>query len=233
MLLKIGGLAVIFFEMTYLFMLFQKRMKWLSVFGALAMHNFLGKVMYISFFSLLQVFYLVFIPWNWILTKIGLVEQESEVITSRPKFTSLIILVPIIMFGMNTFCGIFMINSYPFSIYPVYTDILPANVKYFEYRVQDDGFKDLDFREVGQKANFRWEDFSRQTYHLIRMLDTETGMDTSEVEKLWRRWQIGVPELRAIDSVDVYIVERPLDPDSLYVRLSQEYLMSIYKPTED
>jgi hypothetical protein len=137
------------------------------------------------------------------------------------------------MLGMNALCGVFIINSYPFSIYPVYTDILPENVKYFEYRILDDGLEDLDFREEGRKANYRWENFSRQTYHLIRMLDTETGMDTSEVEKLWRRWQIGVPTLSGIDSVDVYVIERPLDPDSFDVRLSEKYLMSIYKSIED
>jgi hypothetical protein len=214
-------------------MLFQKRLKWLSVFGGLAMHNFLGKVIYISFFFLLQVFYLVFIPWNWILTKIGLVEQESEVITSRPKFTSLIILVPIIMFGMNAFCGIFRINSYPFSIYPVYTDILPDNVRYFDYRVLDQGLEGIDFREEGKNANFRWEDFSRHEYHLIRSIESESGLDTNEVNKLWKRWQLAVPILRPVDSVEVYVVNRLLDPDSAKVRLAEEYLMSICPSNQD
>jgi hypothetical protein len=219
--------------MAYLFMLFQKRLKWLSVFGGLAMHNFLGKVIYISFFFLLQVFYLVFIPWNWILTKIGLVEQESEVITSRPKFTSLIILVPIIMFGMNAFCGIFRINSYPFSIYPVYTDILPDNVRYFDYRVLDQGLEGIDFREEGKNANFRWEAFSRHEYHLIRSIESESGLDTNEVNKLWKRWQLAVPILRPVDSVEVYVVNRLLDPDSAKVRLAEEYLMSICPSNQD
>lgn len=231
-LLKIGGLGVIMFEMAYLFMLFKKRLKWVSVFGALAMHNFLGKVMYISFFSLLQVFYLVFIPWNWILTKIGLVSQSSEVQTVRPKFTSILILAPLIMLGMNAFCGVFMINSYPFSIYPVYTDILPDNVKYFEYRILDDGHEDLDFREEGRKANFRWEDFSRHEYHLIRSMDTEIGLDTAEVKKLWKRWQLGVQSLSSIDSVDIYLVERPLDPEKANETISSNFLMSIYHSDE-
>lgn len=226
-LLKIGGMGVILFELTYALMLFGKRLKWMSIFGGLVMHNFLGKVMYISFFSLLQVFYLVFIPWNWILTKTGLASRNCETTWDRPRIISPVILFPLIMFGLNAWCGVFAINSYPFSIYPVYTDILPENVKYFEYKVLDKGKRQLDFREEGAKANFRWEDFSREEYHIIRMAKSDDGLDTAAVEKLWNRWQLGVPVLNAIDSLDVYIVERPLDPERKNERLSEKYLMSI------
>ena len=228
-LLKAGGLFVIMFEMLYIGFLFSKKTRWISVFGGLAMHNFIGKVMYISFSVLLQAFYIVFIPWNWILMKSGVVSEKFKSNFERPNFDSLSIVLPLVVLGMNILYGVFRIDSYPFSIYPVYCDILPSTVKYFDYRIVDEDLARLNFREEGKKVNFRWEDFSRQEYHIIEKNEQGVRLDSARVRTMWKRWQLHVPSLSDVDSVDIYVVERPLDPDRANERLSENYLMSIYK----
>ncbi|MFT4545109.1 MAG: hypothetical protein ACI9EQ_001579 [Bacteroidia bacterium] len=226
-LLKLGGLAVIFFEMFYMLLLFGKRTRWISVLGGLTMHNLIAKVMYISFFWLLQAFYIVFIPWNWLLLKVGLVKRNLSLNHKPPSFYSASILIPTLILVCNIICGIFRIDSYPFSVYPVYCDILPKTVKYFDYRIQDDCCTEIDFREEGAKAKFRWEDFSRQEYEMIRQWNQSNLLDTAGVKKMWKRWQLGVPTLQEVDFVEVYVVERHLSPEMSSEFVSEKYLMKI------
>lgn len=226
-LLKLGGLTVMFFEMFYMLLLFGKRTRWISVLGGLTMHNLLAKVMYISFFWLLQALYIVFIPWNWILLKVGLVKRNLSLNHKPPSFYSASILIPGLILVCNIICGIFRIDSYPFSVYPVYCDILPKTVKYFDYRIQDDCCTEIDFREEGAKAKFRWEDFSRQEYEMIRQWNQSNLLDTAGVKKMWKRWQLGVPTLQEVDSVEVYVVERHLSPEMSSEFVSEKYLMKI------
>jgi hypothetical protein len=232
-LLKVGGLSVILFELFYAILLFGKKTKWISILGGLAMHNFIGQVMYISFFALLQVFYVVFIPWNWILTKVGVVSENFKENFERPRLNSLPVVIPLIILGMNLLYGVFRIDSYPFSVYPVYCDILPENIKYFDYRVADVDLTHLKFREEGKKVNFRWEDYSRQEYYIIEKVGNGQPIDSVGVKLMWKRWQLGVPALQGIDSVDIYVVERPLNPERSTEIISETFLMSLYSNNRD
>ncbi|MBL4587154.1 MAG: hypothetical protein JKX84_08890, partial [Flavobacteriales bacterium] len=225
--LKVSGFMVILFEMTYAFLLFDRRTKWISIFGGLAMHNFIGKFMYISFAAMLQVFYVVFIPWNKILQKLKLIKLKLPDAPELPRLSSVAIVGPLFILFMNLIYGVFNISSYPFSIYPVYAELVPDNVKYFDYRILDKKNKELDFREEGKKHGFRWENYSRSEYHIIRMWEADLGLDSVGVRTMWKRWQLEVPTLANIDSVDVYVVERSLSPEKADERLSEKYLMSI------
>lgn len=225
--LMVSGLAVILFEICYPFLLFGKRTRWASIIGGLVMHQSIGKFMYIAFENL-QRMYLVFIPWNWILLKLNL-KQPPDPLETTLNWKSFRLLVPMGFLTVNFTFGCFKINSYPFSVYPIYAEIVQPNVKYFEYRVQDKGFKDLDVRGEGKAANFRWEDYSRIEYYLIRDHKNSGKLDSVGVIAPWKRWKVGVPDLRNIDTIDVHIVERPLSPDESDVRLSDKYLMTIVK----
>ena len=227
--LKIGGMAVIIFEMVYAFLLFDKRWRWLSIIGALIMHNVLNAIMYIGFVLLLQTFYLVYVPWNWVLKKLKLVslKVELESFSLRGKWKSLVYAGPLFILSANLMSGALNVNSYPFSVYPIYAEIVPDNVRYFEYRVNDAGLEDIDVREEGKKHHFRWEHYSRTEYHIIRMHLAGSGLDTAGVRTLWKRWQLEIPTLKDIQSVDVYIVERPIDPLRADERVMEEYLLTI------
>jgi hypothetical protein len=228
-LLKFLGTAVIFFELAFVFMLFNRKWKWASVVGALTMHNMLGVIMYISFRRMLQTFYLVFIPWNEILQRLGKIPIWREQRTQPISWLRPVLLGPLFILSMNIIYGVFNLSSYPFSVYPVYAEIVLDNVRYFEYRIRNHGYEDINVWNEGKKHGFKWESYSRGEYHIIRTWKGSGQLDTSGVQTLWKRWRLDVPILEDIDSVDVYVVERPLAPEKAEERLSEEYLMSIYK----
>jgi hypothetical protein len=221
----VSGLVVILFEICYPFLLFGNRTRWGGIIGGLVMHKSIGKIMYIGFESL-QAMYLVFIPWNWILQKLNLKKppESHQTIQNRK---SIWVMVPIAILMVNFTFGVFKINSYPFSVYPIYAEIVPDKVKYFEYHIKDMGFQDMKVRGEGKAANFRWENYSRIEYYLIRDFENSGELDSAGVIAQWKRWKVGVPNLTNIDTLDVHIVERSLSPDKSKVRLSDEYLMSI------
>lgn len=225
--LMVSGLAVIIFEICYPFLLFGKNTRWLSIIGGITMHQLLGKIMYIGF-EQLQRSYLVFIPWNELLLKLKWTKpMQLQSIVANWK--SLRVILPTVILILNFLFGVFNINSYPFSVYPIYAEIVPPTVKYFDYRVLDQGKQSIDFREEGRKQNFRWESYSRLEYYTIGKYQWRGKLDSNEVRTQWKRWQLNVPTLATIDSVDVYIVERPLSPERSNVRISNQYLMSIYE----
>jgi len=228
-LLKFGGLAVILFELLYPLLLFHRKLRWVSILGGLAMHNVLKKLMYIGFEWKLQVFYVVFIPFERLLKAV-----RPKLFNVSPGGASLglrtlPVLFPAVILTGNIFCGVFKVNSYPFSIYPIYSQIVESRVRYFEYRVMNKGKEHVKFRQEAGKSWFRWEDYSRIEYHIINTYLNTGELDSVGVRTMWERWRIGVSSLSELDSVDVFVVERPLDPDSADTKISQFYLMSTYR----
>ena len=228
-LLKVGGMMVIVFEIIYGFLLFDKRWRWVSILGALIMHNILNAIMYIGFVLLLQTFYLVYIPWKWILSKLKLVtlKVSTERFSLKANFRSAVYAGPLVILLANVFAGVLNVNSYPFSVYPIYAEIVPDNVKYFEYRINDECLEHINVRDEGKEHNFKWENYSRTEYHIIRMHLAGAGLDTTGVSTLWKRWQLEIPTLNQVQSVDVYIVERPIDPTRADERMMEQYLLTL------
>lgn len=228
LLIKMGALITILFELFYPFLLLNNRTRFIPVVGGLLMHNLLGKFMYIGFFFFLQVFYIVFIPWNWMLQRVWpKLKAQTPIAQGKVRYWTPSILIPILIVSANAFCGIFKINSYPFSIYPVYTDVVADSVAYFEYRILDRGLESLDHRDEARNTRFRWEDYSRMEYEMIRQYVATDSIDTNGVSTMWERWQIGVPALAEIDSVEVYVSWRYLNPDSAKHPFRSDYVMTI------
>jgi hypothetical protein len=228
LLIKSGALLTIIFELLYPFLLLNRHTRSVPIVGGLLMHNLLGKFLYIGFFFLLQVFYMVFIPWNWFIQRIwprvykGPLSLPQRINLWTPAF-----LVPIIVVSSNAFCGLFKINSYPFSVYPVYTDVVPDSVAFLDYRIMDHGLESVDFRLEARKTRFRWEDYSRIEYALIRDHIATGTLDTAGVVTMWQRWKMGVPSLKEVDSVEVFVRWRYVSPDSTRSPIESEYLMTI------
>jgi hypothetical protein len=225
-LLKLGGLVVIYFELAFVFLLLFKKLRWLAIFGGLAMHNVIGKLMFISFSQDLQAFYTAFIPWGRFLKRSPDHALERVEHSGLP-ISSLTVALPLALLGMNTIYGIFNISSYPFSVYPVYAEIIPSHVRSFEYRLRDRGFEHIDVWEKAKDNHYNWERFARTEYHTIRNWQSGLGKDSAQVRILWKRLALEVPEVSQADSIDVFIVERSLDPDSAHMVVSETYIMSI------
>jgi len=224
-LLKFGGLAVIYFELAFIFLILFRKLKWLAIFGGLAMHNVIGKLMFISFSQDLQAFYTAFIPWGRILSRNSLGQHNNS---GGYRALSFSILLPLSLLFINVIYGILNISSYPFSVYPVYAQIIPPHVKSFEYRILDSGYENVNVWQEAKTARYNWERYARTEYQTIRNWQSGLGRDSSQVRTLWKRLSLEVPTVANVDSIEVYIVEHSLDPDSATVRISETYIMSIF-----
>ena len=229
LLLKIGGLSAILFEISFIFFLLHKKTRWISAIGGLLLHNVIGYFMHISFLMTLQVFYIVFIPWNKIFIKLGLVKQNWIDDKSSLSFKKLIYIVPIAFLILNFFCGLLRIDTYPFSAYPAYTDIVSSQFKYFEYHILDKDYENINLWQAAQESNFRWENFSRFEPEIINEFETTGVLDTIRVIQQWQRWQNGVPILNNIDSIEVYAVEINLAPEKMNDTISKYKILNLTK----
>lgn len=227
-LLKIGGLLTIIFELFYFVFLFNKKTKWISIIGGLIMHNIIGHFMYIYFLHLLQVFYIVFIPWNSLLTKLKLLKRPWVVMESVPLIKRTTILIPLLIFTINILFGIFRIDSYPFSIYPVYAAIVPDTFKYMEIKIKNKGAENINIRQLGKENNFRWESYSRFEPEIINKYEETGVLDTNKIIQQWHRWQNGVDALKDIDSIEIYAVEVYLNPEKQQDTIKKYKLIDLW-----
>jgi len=204
-LLHVLGMLVIFFEMSFIFLLFDKKWKWVAIIGGLIMHNILGYFIYISFFFLLQVFYVFFFDFSFLIKK-GIVRESVRY--SKKAFNFGIIII-----GFNLFFGMFNINSYPFSSYPAYSAIIDKDLKILEFECQNQ----MTNLEIGKRNDFRWEDYGWLEYNLIR--DYEIGKDVrDEIQNYWKIWKSRNPQLCNCDTVKVNLLIRPLEPEKRHLK---------------
>ena len=69
-LCRIGAVATIFFELSFVFLMFDKRLRVVAAFGGLIFHGATNWLMRISFLSL-RVCYVALFDWSWICSTIG------------------------------------------------------------------------------------------------------------------------------------------------------------------
>lgn len=201
-LLNVLGMVVIFFEMTFIILLFNKKWKWVAVIGGLLMHNILGYFIYISFFFLLQVFYVFFFDFSF------LVKKQKEIVRESVSYSKKAFNFGIIIIGFNFIFGMFNINSYPFSSYPSYSAIIKKDLKILEFRCDNRQTNLI----IGKQNNFRWEDYGWLEYNLIR--DYEAGKNVkNDILNYWEIWKSKNPQLCDCDTVKVNLLIRPLKPE--------------------
>ncbi|NCA20072.1 MAG: hypothetical protein EBS86_02905, partial [Crocinitomicaceae bacterium] len=170
-LLHVLGMVVIFFEMIFIFLLFDKKWKWIAILGGLIMHNILGYFIYISFFFLLQVFYVFFFDFNFF------VKRSSEKIEESVNYSKLAFNFGIIIIGINFLFGIFNVSSYPFSTYPSYSAIIHKDLKILEFECQNH----ITNLEIGKRNNFRWEDYGWLEHNIIRDYEAKKNVDNLSI----------------------------------------------------
>ncbi|MCB9185942.1 MAG: hypothetical protein H6601_04270 [Flavobacteriales bacterium] len=224
--LKLGGLAVVLFELAYPFLLINRITRWVSILGGLVMHRIFDLFLYIGF-QPLQLVYMVFIPWEPVLEKFGWISKDSKEVSTSVKFNSIMIIGPLFILFANFLCGVGNINSYPFSIYPTYSSLVPDDVHYFQYQILDRDKTDINVWEEGKKHGFFWENYTRTEYHIIRNIQNNDQIDTTGIEILWKRWKYAIPTLQDVDSVAVYIVKRPLLPEKMDQVTNEAYVLTL------
>ena len=203
MILYLGGLLAVLFELTYIFFVLRPKWRWVSVFGGLLMHNLIGYFMYISFLEFLQVFYVFYFDFNQFFKK------NIKTIEIKKNFSRLSFYSGITILVINCFFGMFHIDTYPFSSYPSYSAIIPDKVKIIDFRSSK---LDRTVHEIGKANHFRWEDYGWLEDNLIK--DFESGKNVQKrVEDYWTIWVKRNPQLKVCDTINVYLVERPVAPE--------------------
>ena len=227
-LLHVGGVFTILLELSYPYWLVQDRFRFVSISGGLLLHAFAGMFLYIGFFWLLVVYYVVYIPWNVIFDK-----GRTEVAGLPKNIGFARYVVPLSILGINLLFGVLRIDSYPFSIYPVYTDMPSSSVHYFEFELHTSTGDTLYAHKEGERVGFRWEDYSRIDYQTLSGYerDTQSSLDTASILLQWERWKNGISSLYGPGIVNVYIACRPLDPDLAHKKTLQ-YVFSLDNTTE-
>jgi hypothetical protein len=201
-LLHFGGMLVILFEILYMFFLFVPRFRWFPLIGGLLMHNIIGYFMYISFFYLLQIFYLFYFNFNMFFDNINNITKVEE------KISKLSFYVGAGIISINFIFGMFNVDSYPFSAYPKYSAIIPNKVKIIHFNC--DCLKE-NVHNIGKENGFRWEDYGWLENNIIK--DYEEGKDVQiRLENYWTIWVSRNPQLEACDTIKVYLKERPVSP---------------------
>ena len=68
---------------------------------------------------------------------------------------------------------------------------------------------------IGKKNYFRWEDYGWLENKLIQ--DFEEGKPVQKrLEDYWQIWRNKNPQLKICDTIQVYLVERPVAPEGKY-----------------
>jgi hypothetical protein len=208
-LLKIGGLLVIGFELCYILLMLKPASRWVAAIGGLVMHNVIGYFMYIAFLHLLQAFYFFYIDFT------GWFSKGKENTKTVFGYSKLAFGTGITILSLNFCCGMFSIDTYPFSAYPKYSAIIPNNIKiiHFEAYLQDSSL--VNVHSIGKKNNFRWESYGWLEYNLIN--DFEQGQNVQKrLNDYWAIWQSHNPELRSIKKINVFIKQRPVAPEGIH-----------------
>lgn len=221
-LLHLAGLGAILFELSYPIWVLHRHLRWIAAVAGLAMHNTIGYFMYISFSSLLQVFYLAFIDFNVLFRK-----KDSK----APAFTalsfgktSLVICISIII--LNCLCGMLSINTYPFSAYPKYSARIEDSLKIINFQCRHNP---VDIFETGKRNDFRWESYGWLEYNLIRNYEEGENVN-AQLKDYWQIWQNHNPELCNCDTVDAWLVVRPVAPEGRFKKKTISQMGTIIKP---
>ncbi len=230
-LLNAGGFIVIFFELSFVFMLLYDRLKYLSIFGGLIMHNVIGLIMYISF-PLLQLQYIVFINFekaaDYLSRRFHLSLVQNDLKILKKPLNKMLILFSCIILCFNFIFGMMKVSSYPFSVYPTYSDLVGSEREYLYFQIADSNKKNIDIYALGKESGFNRENFTRPEYAIIKKYNENSVIDTVAIYNQWKWWSTQVQQLKKIDVVDVYICKRSLNPDSAHILLAKSHLCRIY-----
>lgn len=129
-LLSCGGLFVLFFELSFIFLVQFKRTRSFAAITALIFHLTTWLFMDI-FFVVMALCLLTFIPWKRMNIQYSNIQLEKDRLIRRSKLP-----VEILLFGIALF-GIFKINSWPLSIYPTFDSTLSRKHTMFKYYTVD------------------------------------------------------------------------------------------------
>jgi hypothetical protein len=120
-LVTLGGIATIVFELLFICLIFTRRTRGLAVVAGLLFHTSVGITLRIAFHTL-QLSFISLIDWRWLLARIGILASTPDVGRSDGRrdpspipvaIVGVAIIVPVIFLGFKG-----ENNGWPFACYP-------------------------------------------------------------------------------------------------------------------
>lgn len=222
-LIVLSACFVIAFEMAFVFLQFHKRYRTFLFIAGVTLHVCIYLFMHIPFFTL-------FLVYPVLINVTGIMGKHTEPV-SMVSFAKLwrdnaaILLLSSVLIGANVVYGFAKVNSWPFACYPTFDYVLPNEsdfVCYNAYKngkiiLKTDAVKDSIFTSI-PSYNLR-----ALEYELINAaVNRNQTVARNITAKIFTRkrgtyfW----------DSVVVYTVKHPLNPDLRHLTKDSTYILT-------
>lgn len=225
-LLSIFASGVIIMEIIYPLFIFKARTRILALLSAWSLHLSAGYFLFIDFFHL-RIVNLSYINWSkWMGRILG---RGHEIATESPALTS-VLHTPLVyvggsMIAINLLFGIVQINSWPFSSYPSYSNVVPREVDILSMHATDENGQTVDVKAIAKNAHFRWETirpFEERIAVAVHAGDT-TDLQ-HKIASYWQLWSTKVDSLETVRRVEFNLETTPLAPEKRNEIIQRTYL---------
>jgi hypothetical protein len=229
-LLKLAGLMVVFFEITYPIYLLRGATRFFNIAGAWGLHLSAGYFLNIDFANLRRV-HLSLVNWSSIprLFSKKKVNKQSMVGEWKSLKHYSISYAAGILITANLLMSLAGINSWPFSAYPAYSSIVADTVSIIEIKAYDAKGQSVEVKQIGMEAGFRWENIrSFETRIIARVEKGDTLGLQEDILNYWDLWRTKVPGLESVTRLELEIQTTPLAPERRSELLERYELGSFY-----
>lgn len=204
-LYKGGALFAILFELGFLFIILQKKLRKAALFLGLLFHLSIYLTLHIQFLQMVFA-YITLINFDRIFAKGELRSKASKYPYQKP-----VMLAGVLLIGFSILFGAAKIHSWPFTVYPTFDHIESPYYKQLEFygrnKQQETVLLDTD-TPIDQ-----WRPWNYSAW-MLRAIDDHQLGNTDEFEEKVKQ-MIGLfteEQTKGIVSIDVYLVTKSLNP---------------------
>ena len=213
-----GGLFIIIIELIFIFLLFQKPLRWLALLGGITIHWGATYFLHLSMgdlqFMYLSLLCVMLVP----------VKANNKVFTiGNYKTNTITMWIGAFLFTLNSVFGFFNIASWPISSYPTHSANIQSTFARIEFEIPQAGLTRWDIDSIGRENGFRKDNYyklSDDAINAYRMNDTIAAI--KNIRMLWKNWQLNNKDLQAFNSPSVLIIETPISPEKKEHIIKQE-----------
>jgi hypothetical protein len=121
LLVQGAALATILFELSFVFLVLSRRTRPFAVAAGLFFHASTAYFMHILFLELMHC-YVVFVDWVALARRLRAGAFRAESVSAAPRWQASAA-VGAALLAANVACGVFQIDSWPFSVYPRFATV--------------------------------------------------------------------------------------------------------------
>lgn len=208
---------VIAFQISFIFLLFSKKMRGRAIAMGVVFHLSTFAIMRISFWHLL-VCYVAFCNFRGS-------RSSCSGIASEKAPGQLLTACGVVLISVSMLCGIFNINSWPFSIYPTFARYSAADIVKLD--LIDFEFYNADGRSLPWQRRELFRNFGRHRWKLMLERIVHESDSAAQREQLSSLVAVIVANdegLREVNAVRVYSGVESLKPMGVIIRNSDQFI---------